>query len=487
MSGAALTIEERFAAAMASCIDGRVAPGHPKQVMRRLGLAVSGGSDSTALLHLAAQWCKGNGVEAVVLCFDHAIEGENSAEEAKFVCAEAEALGLDAVVERADPPVREGNGKSLEMAARDARRAFYMRAAEAHRLDAIATGHQRDDVAETVLLRLLRGAGAAGLSGLRPNSHASRPDSRALPRVPTLRPLLGFSRSELRQWLQSRGKSWMEDVANSNLKIPRCRMRMRGIPALAAAMGEGEGRIVEALAQSAAILREEDGLLAQLADDWFAAHGGIDAPLSLSALRNEPLALARRVAREWLLRHAGAEATGFETVEALLAMPCGGTLNLPGGTIADIDAQGSVLTRGHPVLTRGLRPAYPPLSLPLSGSVSWGAYAIATSPCATIERTRETSGEWPASCTLSARAIRAAGGLSVRGRRPGDRMRPFGIDGSRKLQDIFVDCKIDESLRDAWPVICAGDEIAWIPGYRIAAPLAVADGEEAVRIEVNKL
>ena len=461
-----------------------------------------------ALLHLAAQWCKGNGVEAVVLCFDHAIEGENSAEEAKFVCAEAEALGLELVVERADPPVREGNGKSLEMAARDARSAFYMRAVEAHNLDAIATGHQRDDVAETVLLRFLRGAGAAGLSGLRPNSHASRPDSRApcpdsraLPHVPTLRPLLGFSRSELRQWLQSRGKSWMEDVANSNINIPRCRMRMRGIPALAAAMGEEEGRIVEALAQSAAILREEDGLLAQLADDWLAAHGGNDAPLPLSALCNEPLALARRVVREWLLRHAGAEATGFETVEALLAMPCGGTLNLPGGTIADIDAQGSVLTReprpvltrcspvltsGHPVLTRGLCPAYPPLSLPLSGSVSWGAYAIATSLCATIERTREAPGEWPASCTLSARAIRLAGGLSVRGRRPGDRMRPFGIDGSRKLQDIFVDCKIDEPLRDAWPVICAGEEIAWVPGYRIAAPFAVADGEEAVRIEVGK-
>ena len=452
--------------------------------MRRLGLAVSGGSDSMALLHLAAQWCKGNGVDAVVLCLDHAIEGENSAEEAKFVCSEAEALGLEAVVERADPPVREGNGQSLEMAARDARRAFYMRAAESHRLDAIATGHQRDDVAETVLLRLLRGAGAAGLSGLRPNSRASHPDSRALPRVPTLRPLLGFSRYELRQWLQSRGKSWMEDVANSNLKIPRCRMRLRGIPALAAAMGEEEGRIVEALAQSAAILREEDGLLAQLANDWLAAHGGIDAPLSLNALRNEPLALARRVAREWLLRHVGAEAVGFETVEALLATPSGGTLNLPGGTIADIDAQGSVLTRGsHPVLTRGLCPAYP---LPLSGSVSWGAYAIATSPCATIERTREAPGVWPASCTLSARAIRAAGGLSVRGRRPGDRMRPFGIDGSRKLQDIFVDCKIDESLRDAWPVICAGEEIAWIPGYRIAAPFAVADGEEAVRIEVSK-
>ena len=65
-------------------------------------------------------------------------------------------------------------------------------------------------------------------------------------------------------------------------------------------------------------------------------------------------------------------------------------------------------------------------------------------------------------------------------------MRPFGVDGSRKLQDVFVDCKIDEPLRDAWPVICAGEEIAWIPGYRIAAPFAVADGEEAVRIEVIK-
>ena len=117
--------------------------------VNRLGLAVSGGSDSLSLLHVLAPLCREAGIVPVVLNFDHAIPGEHSDVDAAFVRDEASRLGLEFVGEVADGIV-SGGGKSLEMAAREARQAFYRRAADRFELDAIATGHQADDVAETL-------------------------------------------------------------------------------------------------------------------------------------------------------------------------------------------------------------------------------------------------------------------------------------------------------------------------------------------------
>ena len=207
--------------------------------VRRLGLAVSGGSDSLSLFHLMAPLCREAGIEPVALNFDHAIPGEHSDEDAAFVRDEAARLGVAFHGEVAEG-VRQGGGRSLEMAAREARLAFYRRAASLYHLDAIATGHQADDVAETLLLRLLRGAGAAGLSGLRPRSELPPPaggDGRPLVIV---RPLLAIRRAELRDWLRQKGLAWREDPSNANESSPRNGVRHSILPGLAGREG-GEG------------------------------------------------------------------------------------------------------------------------------------------------------------------------------------------------------------------------------------------------------
>ena len=272
----------------------------------RLGLAVSGGSDSISLLHLLAPLCREAGIVPVVLNFDHAIPGEHSDVDAAFVRDEAARLGLEFFGEVSGGIV-SGGGRSLEMAAREARQAFFRRAADHLALDAVATGHQADDVAETLLLRLLRGAGAAGLAGLRPRSvlPPQAPDGRKS--LTIIRPLLEIQREELRAWLRGRGLGWCEDPSNANEAIPRNEVRRSILPALAR-RGSGQSETIRQLARSADILREEDDYLDGVAAVWLAA-AARDGNLPRARLLGEqPLAIARRVARMWLLSHLGGDA-----------------------------------------------------------------------------------------------------------------------------------------------------------------------------------
>lgn len=464
---AAASVEERFAAAFGACL--------AEAGVRRVGLAVSGGSDSMALMNLAAAECKRLGLFAAVLCFDHAIEGENSAAEGAFVAEHAKRLGLPLLSGRADPPVAAGGGLSLEMAARRARLGFFKEAAGGLRLDAVATGHQRDDVAESLLMRLLRGAGATGLSALRP---VSRPAA-GFPAM--VRPLLGFGRAELRSWLAGRGVPWMDDVSNSNQEIRRCRVRLSLIPEIARAMGLPREDVTRSLAQSAEILRDDDAYLDALAASGGAGDGG---QLDLAAISGEAPSIARRRVRQWLMGNGLAEAAGFSTVGKVLAAAPGASVNLPGGAVADIDKKGVLRLRADAAQTAAPTPEQ--MALPAPGTVKWGAYSISARPTSEVVRRRGAPGKWPAVCTLSADAVAAHGSLNVRTRREGDRMRPFGVGGTRSLQDIFVDCGIPAAMRRSWPVVCAGGEVAWIPGYRIAAPFAVKDGEPALEIAISR-
>ncbi len=462
-------LEER----VAGFISGRSLFAH----VRRLGLAVSGGSDSLALLHLVAPLCRKRGIAVAVLTFDHAIPGEHSDADAAFVRDEAARLGLPVYGERA-AGIAAGSGKSLEMAAREARQAFYRRAAAHLDLDAIATGHQADDVAETLLLRLFRGSGAAGLSGLRPRSElpAAEADGRALVLI---RPLLAIRREELRDWLRKNGLHWCEDPSNANEAIPRNEVRRSILPALAR-RGRGLDATVLQLAQSADILREEDAFLEGLAAAWLGTlptGGG----LPLARLRAEqPLALQRRIARIWLLEQVGADAAGYASVDRVLGLADSATVMLPGGCRVVCSA-GILRLAGEPVKAEQVASSQP---LHVPGVVEWGGFIIATALGGSVVKARTKPGVWPAVCTLSAARV-AGGDLFVRGRKPGDRIEPFGLNGTKKLQDVFTDGKVPRAQRDAYPLVALGDEIVWIPGYRVAAPYAVRDGEECVRIAID--
>lgn len=406
---------------------------------RSVGLAVSGGADSVALLHLALDYARGREVQLTVIHFDHCIPEIDGSADAAFVAALAHAARLPFFT-AANPSPGIPKGLSVEMAARAARFAFFARAVAELRLDAILTAHHADDVAETLLLRLTRGAGAQGLSGLRPESRVGG--------IRFVRPLLETNRRSLRAYLTARNLPFREDPTNTDLTIPRNALRHTLLPRL-----DPTG-----LQRSAAILREEDALLAQLTDAQWPQALRADRSLDLSG---QPLPLQRRLLLRWLREEIRIE-PGFDTVERLLALPRG-LLTLAPGLRVKKDA---ALYRIAPA--RSLAPPPPPLCIEAPGTYAFGTFRITCRLTRGIHRETPAFGRFPASVSVT------PGSLLVRTRKPGDRISPLGLNGSRKIHDVFIDSKVSVELRQTLPLFERAGEIIWLPGYRISASAALS-------------
>ena len=221
----------------------RSRPETPPARRWRLGLAVPGGADSTALLLLLSGLRDELDFDAHVLHVDHGLRPDSAAD-ARFVRALAARHGLPFHSVRAKIVRRPR--ESVEMAARRVRLDFFAQMTARLGLDAIATGHHADDVAETFILRMARGSGPDGLAGLKRISHVGD--------ITFIRPLLDLRGEQLRAYLREHGQDWREDSTNGDLSIPRNKVRRLVLPWLRENL---DARITEHLCKSAAILRGE--------------------------------------------------------------------------------------------------------------------------------------------------------------------------------------------------------------------------------------
>jgi tRNA(Ile)-lysidine synthase len=441
--------------------------------------AVSGGADSTALL-LALHTLARNGCPALTAAhLHHGLRGRAADAEARFVRALCRTLGVRCVVGRAAVRARaRRRGESIEMAARAARYAFLKRTA--HRVGAthVATGHTRDDQAETVLLKLARGAGPEGLSGIAPCTVLSgKPGSEDMRLI---RPLLDVSRAEVEAFLRARGQDWCEDASNASRDHLRNRVRHDVLPLLETALNPA---VRDALARTADILRAENA--------WLDAQARRVCPpggtLTVRDLAAQPAALRRRVVRLWLgARGVDPDRIDFETVARIerLAATARGTrsVDLPGGWS---------VRRRYGRLDVARRETAEPfriaLALPGVTDLPLAGVRVRAEIAPGIVRERGTPGVAPARASLSRKAV-GRRRIYARAWAPGDRMRPLGMAGSRKLQDIFTDARVPADRRARIPVFECGGEIVWIPGYRIARAWAVPDAETAaVQLSVDPL
>ena len=476
--------------------------------VRRLGVAVSGGSDSVALLRWLVPLCRSAGVTPVVLHFDHGLRGAASAADARFVATLAKRLKVECELGYAGMATAvedDGRGRrtvllpatknqerrtrnptaptqSLEMSARAARLSFFQQTARQRRLDAIATGHTADDVAETLLLRLMRGSGATGLSGLRP--------CHTVAGVRFVRPLLGCTHEALRAWLRGKRQAWREDVSNRDERIPRNRLRHTVLPWLERNWSSSIRAMLE---QSASILRDEDVLLDALARIELSrlSSPSPDRPSDCfsSTLHLPPStlppALQRRVVRLWLLDAGCAQAAGWGAVEGILARRGAKTawqVSLPGGLLVRAaDGVLKLVRTDRQETDETDRTAETELNVP--GSVSAAGVQVMARRAKGIVRTAGPVGALPSACSLDAQALRGKT-LLVRTRRPGDRIQPLGLDGSKTLQDLFVDAKVPAARRDRLPLLVVEGEVAWVPGYRVARAYGVR-GPRAASVRVD--
>ncbi len=449
-------------------------------------LAVSGGADSMALLLAMVSAAKKLRCRLVVAHLDHGIRGATAEADAEFVKATAEALGLDCVVGRRNvPDMARRSGESIEMAARRARYDFLLKTAAAKNCRILATAHNADDQAETLLLRFIRGAGRRGLAGIAGVSFRKN--------IVILRPLLDVTRKEIENFLTSKRQTWREDESNSDTSFQRNRIRLDILPLLEKTLNPG---IRAALRRTADIMQQEnswlEGIAGELLDNCLKSSGAKNT-LPIAALRSMPLAACRRVLIAWLRDNSlPDENLDFETVERVRDMLSTGraarAVALPGGVEIRRAGEYLLFQQSKSPDKKKTQKISVVLKLPGSARLPMLGIAVSTNLARGIAKeTRGMPGRLPACASFDPQAI-GKNQLVLRVWQPGDRMRPLGMNGTRKLQDIFTDAKVPRHERCRVIVLTCKDVIVWVPGFRIAEGWQVRDPEKpAWQIRISKL
>jgi len=439
--------------------------------------AVSGGSDSVALVHLLKELHTLGSLQLVALAhFNHRLRATADADE-QFCARLGAALGLPLIVDREDVGARaRRERRSIESAAHDARHEFFARSVVAAGADVVALGHTKDDQAETLLLRLIRGTGSAGLSAMHPRVGL------------VIRPLLDCRRDELKAYLASRKIAFVHDESNEDVSIPRNKVRAQLLPLLEQQFNPS---IVDVLADEAELAREQCTYLNAVCDEvWptIVREDGLAKHLNAPALAALPMALARHLVHRAMTAVSRGRSVGFWHVQQVLDLagplrPHGQPFDAPGQRVERTGSD--VVLRGRVPGSRGRiswagvprSPVQCPLPVPGEVEVSdMGCLVSAEMASSDIAR------EIPRTPQVAiVRRDSLVDELLVRSRRPGDRFRPIGLGGWKKLQDFFVDRKVARGERDRVPLVVDGrGRIVWVAGYALDEAFRVTDATQPV-------
>jgi tRNA(Ile)-lysidine synthase len=439
----------------------------------RIVAAVSGGSDSVAMLLLLHELhTRGELQLDAIAHLNHSIRQDADQDEA-FCRALADRLGTSFVASRVDvPALSRQNRQSIEMAARTARRTFLEAVRCARGADRIATAHTEDDQAETVMLRLLRGAGRRGAAGIAPR------------RGRFIRPLLCATREELQHELERRGHSWREDVTNADLANPRNRVRHELMPFVERHFNPSARH---ALSRFADLARADEAYLAREAAAATVRILEVEpgrVRLDREALNVLPEALARRVVQNALDTIRPHVSPALRHVDAVreMAEQSRSSHEIPGLRVEHSGRYVVLVDKGQPrAVPRPFR-----YDLEVPGEI-WlpeaGVVVRAEGPVPRAQLQVPRVQGSPAGSTVQVAADGLGRILVVRSRRPGDELRPLGLGGRKKLQDVLVDRKVSRDDRDKVPIVTdAHGRIVWVGGHVIGEEVRVTDDTNAVII-----
>lgn len=412
----------------------------------RVIAAVSGGADSVCLLHVLRELAPDS--LAGVAHFNHKWRAEASDEDERFVACLASEFALPFFRAEACSAAVTGN---LEQEARRARLAFFAT------LDStVALGHTRDDQAETVLFRFLRGSGLAGLAGIAPTAEG------------IIRPLLDITRAEIEEFLRSRNIPWRDDATNLDPRFARNRIRHQLLPQLR----EENPQIVDTLSKLADLAHEEENYWEAELDRIAAitAHGNaIELPAGL-IFGSQPLprAVTRRLVRRAIaLAKGDLRRIDYHHIEAVLNLKR--SIRLPGLTV----------TRSFD----WLRFAPPAANAPLA-PLEIASPGVYPSPGGITQICVEAA-QSKACATLKSEACCICLPLVLRGWRSGDHYRPQGHSRDHKVQEMFQKARVPSWRRASWPILASRDGIVWSRQFGVAEEFAVR-GNEAV-LEIREI
>jgi tRNA(Ile)-lysidine synthase len=452
----------------------------------RVGAAVSGGADSVALLRLLLQLRKELGIVLSVVHFNHKLRGAESDADEQFVAELARQHKLELHCESGEVAVHAREKHlSLEAAARAGRYQYFSRLLLQGGLNRIATGHTLDDQAETVLLRVVRGAGTRGLAGIYPQFSISRQSSGVRRQGSIIRPLLRTRRKDLEVYLTGLRQSWREDSSNRDLRHARNRVRHGILPRLERNLNPA---VREALAETAEIARAEEEYwereverLLPKAGAGRPRHGQRACPersrkagatVNVAVLADLPLALRRRVIR------AAAESIGlrleFRHVEEILDVAAG-------------DAKSAVLPEGWLVSRNRSELRFEKKATEAANSTD---YEYRLSIPGRIE-VPEVGTLFEA--LLVSRSVQPGYNpehlfdptllnkeLRVRNWRAGDRFWPAHTKSPKKIKELLQERHVTGEERKVWPVVVSGAGVVWVREFPAPAHLRPREGAKEV-------
>lgn len=436
---------------------------------RRVIAAVSGGADSTAMLY--ALWFLKDRLKFQLAAahLDHGLRGRQSRADAHAVQLLCVRLGVPLLVGKIDHPASlRSSGMSLEMAARDARHAFLLRAKNQMKGDVVALAHNRDDQAETVLMRLLSGTGLEGLGGI----HYSSEPCEGLQVV---RPMLDVSRAMIEQFLRRHGIPWRTDATNRDTVHLRNRVRHDVMPYL---KSHGFPAAVPSLVRLADIVREEGESIARETSRLLNRCLATRSPrgsLRVDALRRLSVAQCRRVLRGWLKANGvadrGIDYSAVERLRRMIQNKASRSFQFRDDIL--VRCTGMRLSVSAPVEKRSHEIERTVLNVP--GRTRLEAAGLEVSVTSSRGYSREASriGAFPATCFI-ARLPGASPELILRTREPGDVISPTGMEGSVAIKDLLINAKVPKEARSSIPVLESGGSIVWVAGYRVSRRFAVA-------------
>lgn len=425
-----------------------------------LGIAVSGGIDSMVLLHAAIRMAKLIHASIEVYHVNHGVR-ENASADAAWVLSHCEQWGVRThLLHVNSAAVPHALRRGLEADLRELRYSAIATAAAEQHVCAVLVGHHGDDLAETMVWRLSRGTSLSGLTGIR----------RSVERygMRWLRPLLSLTKDDIRHYATLHGVPFREDETNADVVFQRNLIRHQVIPVLR----QINPRLTETLRRTAELMQAEDDYLESEADRLVHACSSPSRSgrrVDLSVLKTAPVPLQRRAIKILLycLTSAGWSAVHVAHVMALASSEnpsaqaeighgviacrqydvlmlsrCSRLDGFPneGGSSASESVNWDPEETDHVVYSR-------------QGQVTWRLDCVPWAPRAGIRSVTQDQANFP-----------KVSSFTIRRPQVGERVRPIGMAGSKKLQDIFTDAKVPHALRKDWPLICCDGEVAWIPG-----------------------
>jgi tRNA(Ile)-lysidine synthase len=455
----------------------------------RIGVAVSGGADSVALLRLFVELRELVGVVVCVTHFNHKLRGKASEADEKFVARLAAQYGLEFFVGRENIAAKAKRERAnVEDAARRARYAFFEQLVKEGRVARIAVAQSADDQAETVLAHMMRGTGLAGLAGIHPQAGS------------VFRPLLGIRRAALQAYLREKRQNWREDASNRDETRTRARIRHKLMPFLEKHF---PGPVVEHLCLLAQLAREDNSFLDFAARSRVnqvvkESKAGSSVPVSeiagsqkefpAASGQQEPqgvssFALRKRVVRELVKGVKPREGElGAAHVDAVLRLARSGhsgqMLQLPGGVEVRHERDTLIFRSATSRLDQAEPASFSrQVNLPAIGA-ELRLEALSRILLFRVidwpEKGRETTN---IGAVLDQGRLRAP--LEMRNWRPGDAMRPTGYQNRHTVARLLNELGASRWEKERWPVLTSAGRVAWVLGLPVADEFAVAEGSRA--------